>query len=376
MKQIVKLLVVSLVAMLFSIAALAEEKTLEQRVSDLENTVDGYSIPEGFFINGNIEGYYDDRTYDSGWDSRAELQLGIETDLQSDALGINWVGGTMKIDSHYSLDTTQNNKLVEKQLGFGNDFARLYIGETDAQRMGFAKTPKISAPLIYTENNYRIDHNEKTVLTFGGWQYDNEFDFDSYRLSRETPWGVAIGYDNNNDVTYATGTVSLMGYADLSYMRISAPSASSNDDCCQYIPFNVGGLGNKKDQEGIAIGGSLHRFGIPMLWGIEKWDDKNAGNFLTDQAKKDRWDYGVMYNVTKSTYVTAHRTENDDLGYTGNYYGIVHNVVQNYDPSKRADKQDGLEIGLYFHDKEQTSVFTGTKTDFKSDILASIRYKF
>ena len=26
--------------------------------------------------------------------------------------------------------------------------ARIYIGETDAQRMGFAKTSKISAPLI------------------------------------------------------------------------------------------------------------------------------------------------------------------------------------------------------------------------------------
>lgn len=333
--------------------ALANEKTLEDRVTALENSVP--NLPNGFFVNGEVEGRYDDKTYDSGWDSRGELQLGIETDLQSETLGINWVGASMLYDSHYALDTTKNNTLVEKQLGFGNEHARFYIGETDAQRMGFAKTPKISVPLIYTETNHRIDHREKTVLTFGGWQYDNEFDFDSYRLKREQPWGVSLGWDNDGNVGYMTGTVSLMGYADVSYMRIQGVEDAGT-----------------KDQEGYSIGGSLHRFDIPLLWGVELWDDGNTGTY----TKEDRLDYGVMYNVTKSTYVTVHRTENDDLGNDITAYGIVHNVFQNYDPTKRPDKQDGLEIGLYVHDKEQTSTFTGAHTDHGQNFLASVRYKF
>ena len=333
--------------------ALANDKSLEDRVTALEKSVP--SLPNGFFVNGELEGRYDDKTYDSGWDSRAEFQLGISTDLPDNNLNIDWVGASMMYDSHYSLDTTLNNTIVEKQLGFGNDTARVYIGETDAQRMGFAKTPKISIPLIYTETNHRIDHREKTVLTFGGWQYDNEFDFDSYRLKREQPWGVSLGWDNDGNVGYMTGTVSLMGYADVSYMRIQGVEDAGT-----------------KDQEGYSIGGSLHRFGVPMLWGVELWDDKNTGTYTKD----DRLDYGVMYNVTQSTYVTAHRTENDDLGNDITAYGIVHNIVQNYDPSKRPDKQDGLEIGLYVHDKEQTSVFTGAKTDHGQNFLASVRYKF
>jgi len=342
-------------AILFGLTTgvLANEKTLEDRVTALENSVP--NLPNGFFVNGEVEGRYDDKTYDSGWDSRGELQLGISTAVPGESLGVDWVGASMLYDSHYALDTTQNNTLVEKQLGFGNEYARFYIGETDAQRMGFAKTPKISVPLIYTETNHRIDHREKTVLTFGGWQYDNEFDFDSYRLDRETPWGVALGYDNDGNVGYMTGTVSLMGYADVSYMRIQGVEDAST-----------------KDQEGYSIGGSLHRFGVPMLWGVELWDDKNTGTFTKD----DRLDYGVMYNVTQSTYVTAHRTENDDLGNDITAYGIVHNIVQNYDPSKRPDKQDGLEIGLYVHDKEQRSVFTGAHTDHGQNFLASVRYKF
>jgi hypothetical protein len=344
-----------ILAVLFGLTTgvLANEKTLEDRVTALENSVP--NLPNGFFVNGEVEGRYNDKTYDSGWDSRGELQLGISTAVPGESLGIDWVGASMMYDSYYALDTTQNNTLVEKQLGFGNDVTRFYIGETDAQRMGFAKTPKISVPLIYTETNYRIDHREKTVLTFGGWEYDNEFDFDSYRLKRERPWGVSLGWDNDGNVGYATGTVSLMGYADVSYMRITGVEDAGT-----------------KDQEGYSIGGSLHRFGVPMLWGVELWDDKNTGAYTKD----DRLDYGVMYNVTDSTYVTAHRTENDDLGYDITAYGIVHNIVQNYDPSKRPDKQDGLELGLYLHDKEQTSVFTGAHTDYGDQILASIRYKF
>jgi len=350
--SILFLIIIAFAVVLFNSNAKAETLSLEQRVEQLEKNVP--NLPNGFFVNGEVEGFYDDKTYDSGWDSRAELQLGISTNVP-ETLAVDWIGASMTYDTHYSLDTSLNNTVQEKQLGFGNDKARIYLGETDAQRMGFAKTPKISAPLIFTETNYRIDHREKTVLTFGGWQYDNEFDFDSYRLKRETPWGIALGWDNDGNVGYYTGTVSLMGYADVSYMRIDAIEETG-----------------KGDQEGYAIGGSLHRFGVPMLWGVELWDDKNTGTYTKD----DRLDYGVMYNVTNSTYVTAHRTENDDLGYDGNYYGIVHNIYQNYDPSKRPDKQDGLEMGLYFHDKSGTNVYTGAAHAETQQVLASIRYKF
>ena len=349
--SILFLIIIAFAVVLFNSNAKAETLSLEQRVEQLEKNVP--NLPNGFFVNGEVEGFYDDKTYDSGWDSRAELQLGISTNVP-ETLAVDWIGASMTYDTHYSLDTSLNNTVQEKQLGFGNDKARIYLGETDAQRMGFAKTPKISAPLIFTETNYRIDHREKTVLTFGGWQYDNEFDFDSYRLKRETPWGIALGWDNDGNVGYYTGTVNIMGLADVSYMRIDGPEETT-----------------KGNQEGYAIGGSLHRFDIPMIWGVELWDDKNTG-----LASDDRIDYGVLYNVTKSTYVTAHRTENDDLGYDGNYYGIVHNVYQNYDPSKRPDKQTGLELGLYLHDKEQTSVYTGAYTDHGQNILASVRYKF
>ena len=336
----------------FATGALANDKSLEKRVEALENNIP--NLPQGFFVNGEVEGYYDDKTYDSGWDSRAELQLGISTNIP-ETLSVDWIGASMKYDTHYSLDTTLNNTVQEKQLGFGNDVARWYIGETDAQRMGFAKTPKISVPLIYTETNYRIDHREKTVLTFGGWEYDNEFDFDSYRLKKEQPWGVSLGWDNDGNVGYATGTISLMGYADVSYMRITSPEDSG-----------------KGDQEGYSIGGSLYRWNVPLVWGVELWDDKNTGTYTKD----DRLDYGVMYNVNKNVYVTAHRTENDDLGYDGNYYGVVYNLATNYDPSKRSDKQDGLEMGLYYHDKGGRSVFTGAEHAETQQVLASVKYKF
>ena len=350
--SILVLVVIAFVVVLFTNPVKAETLSLEQRVEKLEKNIP--NLPNGFFVNGEVEGYYDDKTYDSGWDSRAELQLGISTNVPK-TLSVDWVGASMTYDTHYSLDTTKNNTVQEKQLGFGNDYARWYIGETDAQRMGFAKTPKISAPLIYTETNYRIDHREKTVLTFGGWEYDNEFDFDIYRLKRETPWGITLGLDNDGNVGYATGTVSLMGYADVSYMRITGPEETT-----------------KGDQEGYAIGGSLHRFGVPMLWGVELWDDKNTGTYTKD----DRLDYGVMYNVNQNVYVTAHRTENDDLGYDGNYYGVVYNLYQNYDPTKRADKQDGLEMGLYLHDKGGRSVYTGSAYADTQQVLASVKYKF
>ena len=146
------------------------------------------------------------------------------------------------------------------------------------------------------------------MLTFGGWQYDNEFDFDSPDYSKKSSLGVALAYDNNNNVYYGTATVDVV----LQKYSICTPGPEDT---------------NKDDQQGYAIGGSLHRFGVPMLWGVELWDDKNTGTYTED----DRLDYGVMYNVSEAVYVTAHRTENDDLGYDGNYYGVVYNLVTDYD---------------------------------------------
>ncbi len=313
----------------------------------------GPDIPDGFFVNGNVEAYYDDRTYDDSWDSRTELTVGIETTLDNDY----WIGGSTKWDSHYSLNTALNNTLVEKQIGFGNDTCRVFLGETDAQRLGFAKTPKISAPLIYTQSNFRIDHNEKSVLACGGYKWDNQFKFDTHRLKREMPYAINVGYDRKQDTTYTTATYNL-GLVELSYMRISSPKEAP-------------GYSVDKVQEGYAVGGALHHLGIPLVWGVEMWDDKDTG-----LAEDDRWDIGGLYSLNDNMYVTAHRTINDDLGYSGNYYGLVYNVYTDTNVRKRADQRDGLEFGLYLHDKEQTSVYTGAHTDYGNQIIGSIRWKF
>jgi len=313
----------------------------------------GPDIPDGFFVNGNVEAYYDDRTYDDSWDSRTELTVGIETTLDNDY----WIGGSTKWDSHYSLNTALNNTLVEKQIGFGNDTCRVFVGETDAQRLGFAKTPKISAPLIYTQSNFRIDHNEKSVLACGGYKWDNQFKFDTHRLKREMPYAINVGYDRKQDTTYTTATYNL-GLVELSYMRISSPKEAP-------------GYSVDKVQEGYAVGGALHHLGIPLVWGVEMWDDKDTG-----LAEDDRWDIGGLYSLNDNMYVTAHRTINDDLGYSGNYYGLVYNVYTDTNVRKRADQRDGLEFGLYLHDKEQTSVYTGAHTDYGNQIIGSIRWKF
>ncbi len=349
-------------AVLFATLAtgtLADDAGLENRVKALESSMP--NLPAGLYVNGEIEGIYDDKTYDSGWDSRAELQVGISQDLDIDKnmLNLNWVGATMTYDSDYALDSTLDNTIVEKQLGFGNNFATIYVGETDAQRIGFAKTSKIGAPIIITESSSRLDHNEKTVLVLGGFEKETESEFDAYRLKREKPWGVVVGYDNNEDSLYASATVSLLGLADVSYMIIDTTAAGS----ASYT--------TDTRQEGYAIGGTLRRWDIPMQWGVELWDDKDTG-----LASDDRIDMGVMYNVTPATYVTAHRTMNDDLGYDGNYYGVVHNVYANYDAGKRSDKQDGLEIGLYLHDKSGTSTITGADYADTTSILGSVKYKF
>ena len=357
MKQ---LLVALFFAMWFVLPAQAEEVTNEEllkRIQALESKdFIGPDIPSGFFVNGNVEAYYDDKTYDDSWDSRTEITVGIEDNVKLYDRDL-WVGGSTKWDSHYSLDTTLNNTLVEKQIGFGNDTCRVFIGETDAQRLGFAKTPKISAPIIITQPNHRIDHNEKTVIACGGYEWDNQFKFDSHRLKRDKPYAVNVGYDRKQDTTYLTGTYSF-GIAEVSYMRIDSPS-------------DAPGYSVDKSQEGYAIGGSLHRFGVPLVWGAEMWDDKDTG-----LAKDNRYDFGGLYSLSNNLYVTAHRTVNDDLGYDGNYYGVVYNVYTDTDVRKRADQRDGLEFGLYLHDKEQTSVYTGAHTDYGNQIIGSIRWKF
>ena len=347
-----KILILIFIMLTFATTSQADEQSeLLKRIEALESKQS--NIPDGFFVNGNLEAYYDDKTYDDSWDSRTEVVVGIEKTLQNDF----WVGGSTKLDSHYSLDTSLNNTLVEKQIGFGNDTCRLFIGETDAQRLGFAKTPKISAPLIYTQSNFRIDHNEKTVIACGGYQWNNEFAFDSHRLKRDKPYAVNLGYDRKQDTTYFTSTYNF-GVAEISYMRISSPSTAP-------------GYSTDKVQEGYAVGGALHRFKIPLVWGVEMWDDKDTG-----LAADNRWDVGGLYSISPSLYATAHRTINDDLGYTGNYYGLVYNIYSDNDHKARPDQRDGLEFGVYLQDKEQTSVYTGAHTDYNQQIIGSIRWKF
>ena len=216
-----------LVMLLLSAIAQADEKKindLEKRISQLESNK--LSMPKGLFISGEVEGYYDDRTYDSGWDSRAELQVGITHKFNNRF--VNWTGASMLYDTYYSLDTSLNNTVQEKQIGVGNDYYRLYLGETDAQRLGFAKTAKVGAPLIITQTNSRIDHREKTVLAIGGFIWDDQFDFDSYRLRSDLPVGLVMGWDNERDALYTSATVGLFGYADLSYMQIKNPKSSTS----------------------------------------------------------------------------------------------------------------------------------------------------
>ena len=65
------IVILSALFALMSYQAFADTKTLEQRVADLEKSAP--SLPAGMFVNGNIEMYYDPDTYDSNFDSRAEV---------------------------------------------------------------------------------------------------------------------------------------------------------------------------------------------------------------------------------------------------------------------------------------------------------------
>ena len=335
-----KTLIMSMLFALVAFAATAEEKTLEQRVSDLEASAP--SLPAGLFVNGELEIYYDDDTYSSDIDSRAEIITGLQSDI--DAGPITWAGGSARFDSHYSLDTTLNNTIVEKQLGLGVGNTRIYLGETDAQRLGFAKTPKIGVPLIITESNSRIDHNEKIVLTFGGWNNNNEFDFDTHSLGRDLPIGGSIAYDANTEKLYAGLTASLLGYAEVSYMQIGDKDGITDSD---------------NNQQGWAVGTSLYRWNIPVVLGVEMWDDKNTGTY----TKQNRMDYGIMYGLTDEVQLGYHRVENDDIGTTGNYLSAVYT-------------QGPVEMGVYYHMTESQNVYTGTVTENDDSMKASIKYKF
>jgi len=324
----------------FSAPATAEEKTLEQRVSDLEAKAP--SLPAGLFVNGELEIYYDDDTYTSDIDSRAEIITGLQSDI--DAGPVTWAGGSARFDSHYSLDTTLNNTIVEKQLGLGVGNTRIYLGETDAQRLGFAKTPKVGVPLIITESNSRIDHNEKLVFTFGGWNNNNEFDFDTHSLKRDLPIGGSIAYDANTETLYAGLTANLMGYAEVSYMQIGDKDGITDTD---------------NNQQGWAIGTSLYRWDIPVVLGVEMWDDKNTGAY----TKENRMDYGVMYGLTDEVQLGFHRVENDDLGTNGDYLSAVYT-------------QGPVEMGVYYHMTESQNLGTGAITENDDSMKASIKYKF
>ena len=101
MKQLTYMLAV-LAGLTIATGTLADEsKTLEQRVADLEKSAP--SLPSGLFINGEIEMYYDEDTYNSHIDSRAEIITGLQSEI--DAGPIDWAGGSARFDSHYSLNT-------------------------------------------------------------------------------------------------------------------------------------------------------------------------------------------------------------------------------------------------------------------------------
>ena len=163
------------------------------------------------------------------------------------------------------------------------------------------------------------------------------------------PVGGVIGYDANTETAYVGATVNVAGYFDVSYMQIGNSDNITDTDL---------------NQQGYSIGGSTHRWGVPMVWGVEVWDDKNTGTYTKD----NRIDYGVLYSETDELAVTYHRLENDDLGWDGNHYGAVYTVA--------AGTGGELEMGLYLHDREQTSTFTGAKTTPDDNILATLKYKF
>ncbi len=281
----------------------------------------GHEQPEeknGPFVNGTFEIYIDDTNTEGTVDTRFEAMGGYETDIDHPLA--NWAGFSARFDTNYALNRTKDNTITEKQMGFGiGNNARLYVGETDAQRLGFAKTSKIGAPVIITKPSSRIDHNEKVVLTFGGWENNDEFEFNTYRLKRDMPYGGVVGWNPEDDSLYygATARVSIL---DVSYMGIK------KDD---------------ETQHGYSVGTSFHRMGVPVGLGIERWED----------AENTRMDFGVMYNYSRELMFTAHRVADDDLGFTYNYLAAIHT-------------KGPVELGLYLHQgKDQVNPWTGQKSE-------------
>jgi hypothetical protein len=295
---------------------------------------DGHEQTEkksGLYYDGNIEMYIDGQYPEGDMNSRAEVFGGYQTELTDGPF--NWAGAGARYDTNYSLDRSKDNTVQEKQMGLGIGNTRLYFGETDAQRLGFAKTGKMGAPVIITEPNSRIDHKNKVVMTFGGWVNDDNFKFNTYKLDREIPFGGIVGYEPETKTTYAGATVRVKGF-DVSMMQIDTEG--------------------KATQRGYSIGTALYGLGIPAGIGYEQWDD--GGTVL-------RRDYGVMYNMrAQNMMLTAHRVEDDDIGMTYNYYGVIKN-------------QGPMEYGLYLHQGKDMKV-RGRSVKFDDSFKAVIKYNF
>jgi hypothetical protein len=286
---------------------------------------------DGPFINGTFEIYIDDTNTEGHVDTRFEAVGGYETELEHPFA--DWAGFSAKFDTNYALDRKLDNTITEKQMGLGIGGARLYIGETDVQRLGFAKTSKIGAPVIITKKNSRIDHQEKIALTFGGWGYNDEFEFNSYRLQRDMPYAGVVAWDPETKAMYY-GVTARAKIVDVSYMQIDTQDGET--------------------QKGMSIGTSLHRMGIPIGLGYEQWEDK----------ENTRKDYGIMYNYSKELMFTAHNVTDDDLGFTYNYLAAIHT-------------KGPVELGLYYHnDKVQVNPWTRQTSNIEDSVKATIKYKF
>ena len=116
------LIITLLLAMSLIFPAQADDvtnKELLKRIEVLESKKDfiGPDIPSGFFVNGNVEAYYDDKTYDDSWDSRTELTVGIEQTLDDvvELAGITPVGKSLKVPQTIMKATQKTNKYAGKK---------------------------------------------------------------------------------------------------------------------------------------------------------------------------------------------------------------------------------------------------------------------
>ena len=157
--------------------------------------------------------------------------------------------------------------------------------------------------------NSRIDHSEKVVVTFGNWANNNNFKFNEYRMKRKgLPFGGVVGYEPETETYYYGATVRAF-ILDMSYMEIDTEG--------------------KEKQIGYSVGLSLFPFKVPVSFGYEQFDD--GGNI--------RKDWGLMYIANRQTMFTAHRVQDDDIGFTFNYYGALY----------RPDPTGPMRYGLYYH---------------------------